>query len=86
MTPSIRGLKVDQSLDVRGLPSPEAYHQALARLQTMAENEVLELHLDDGEALRTVPFALRAEGHEILVSEPANAGVRLLVRKRALLV
>ena len=86
MTPSIRGLRVDQSLDVRGVPSPGGYHQALTRLQAMAENEVLELHLDDGEALRTVPFALRAEGHEILVSEPANAGVRLLVRKRALLV
>ena len=86
MTPSIRGLRVDQSLDARGLPSPEGYHQALARLQTMAENEVLELHLDDGEALRTVPFALRADGHEILVSEPANGGARLLVRKRALLV
>ena len=85
MTPSIRGLRVDQSLDVRGLPSPEGYRRAVAQLQGMAENEVLELHLDDGESLRTVPFALRAEGHEILVSEPANTGVRLLVRKRALL-
>ena len=36
------------------------------------------------EALSTIPFGLRAEGHEILVSEPMNGGVRLLVRKRAL--
>ena len=83
MIPSIRGLRVDQSLDVRGVAKPDGYHQAVARLQGMAENEVLELYIDEGEPLRTIPFGLRAEGHEIVVSEPANEGVRLLVRKRA---
>ena len=62
---------------------PSAYHQAIEALAQMAEHDVLELYLDDGDPLRTIPFGLRAEGHEILVSEPANNGVRLLVRKRA---
>ena len=86
MTPSIRGLRIDRSLDVRGLEGPVGYHKAVELLQGMAENAVLELYLDDGEALRSIPFALRAEGHEILISEPAAGGVRLLVRKRPLLV
>ena len=87
MTPSIGGkLRVDQSLDVRGIEGPVGYAQAVQRLQAMAENEVLELYIDDGEPLRTLPFGLRAEGHEILVSEPANRGVRLLVKKRSLLL
>ena len=64
---------------------PASYHAAVGRLNAMAENEILELHIDDGESLRTIPFGLRAEGHEILVSEPAANGVRLLVRKRSLL-
>ena len=81
MTPS--KLQVDQSLDVRGLDSPTSYHKAVERLQGMADNEVLELSLDEGESLRTLPFALRADGHEIVVSEPVQQGVRLLVRKRA---
>ena len=84
-SPSIRGLRVDQSLDIRGVERPAAYQQAVERLQAMEENHVLELHLDEGEPLRTIPFGLRAEGHEILVSEPATPGVRLLVRKRSLL-
>lgn len=84
MTPSVGKLRVDQSLDVRGLERPASYTQAVARLQAMAENDVLELYIDEGEALNTIPFGLRAEGHEILVSEPANHGVRLLVRKRIL--
>ena len=83
MTPETPRLHVDQSLDIRGVASPEGYHLAVERLREMAEREVLELSLDEGESLRTIPFGLRAEGHEILVSEPANNGVRLLVRKRA---
>lgn len=78
-------LQVDQSLDMRTAEGPNAYQQARARLQEMAEHQVLELYIDEGEPLRTIPFGLRADGHEILVSEPANAGVRLLVRKRALI-
>ena len=84
MDQSLQGLKVDQSLDVRGITRPESYLKALERLGQMAENEVLELYLDEGEPLRTIPFGLRAEGHDILVSEPVNNGVRLLVRKRSL--
>ena len=78
-------LKVDQSLDIRGLPAPEGYHAAVDRLHTMAENDVLELSIDEGKALETIPFGLRAEGHEILISEPAPKGVRLLIKKRNLL-
>ena len=81
---SIGKLRVDQSLDVRGIERPASYAQAVARLQAMAEHDVLELYIDEGEALNTLPFGLRAEGHEILVSEPAQQGVRLLVRKRSL--
>lgn len=83
MTPSTKGLRVDRSLDVRGILGPDGYHQAVTSLQQMQENDVLELYIDDGDPLRTIPFGLRAEGHEILVSEPATAGVRLLVRKRS---
>ena len=82
MTPS--GLRVDHSLDVRGLPGPESYRKAVEQLKALAENEVLELSIDEGEPLSTIPFGLRAEGHEILVSEPLQTGVRLLVRKRLL--
>ena len=85
MNPATKGLRVDRSLDARGIASPDGYHKAVEQLQAMAENEVLELYIDEGESLRAIPFELRAEGHEIVVSEPANHGVRLLVRKRTLL-
>lgn len=83
MTPS--KLRVDQSLDARGIKSPVAYQRALDALKPMDDNDVLELYIDEGEALRAIPYALRAESHEIVVSEPAQQGIRLLVRKRPLL-
>jgi TusA-related sulfurtransferase len=83
MSSSVRKLRVDHTLDVRTRPAPDSYHAAVEKLNAMADEQVLELYIDDGEALRTVPFGLRAEGHEIIVSEPAPTGVRLLVRKRA---
>ncbi|MBI1992022.1 MAG: sulfurtransferase TusA family protein [Candidatus Omnitrophica bacterium] len=85
MASSIGKFPVDQSLDARGMEGPATYSQAIQRLQAMAENDVLELYIDEGGPLLTIPFGLRAEGHEIVVSEPANRGVRLLVRKRSLL-
>ena len=86
MTSSVNRLRVDQSLDTRGLPNPDNYHAAVKQLQGMADQDILELHIDDGQALEALPFALRADGHEILVSEPALQGVRLLVRKRSAIV
>ena len=85
MSTFTRGLRVDQSLDVRATAHPASYHAAVSRLNAMTENEILELYIDDGDSLRTIPFGLRAEGHEILVSEPAPDGVRLLIRKRGLI-
>ncbi len=78
-------MRVDHSLDVRGKKSADSYRKAVAQLKTMAENAILELSIDDGTSLRTIPFGLRAEGHELLISEPMKDGVRLLVRKRSLL-
>ena len=80
-----RALRVDQSLDGRNTDGPKAYTTAAEKLHGMEEDHVLELYLDEGEPLRTIPFALRADGHEILISEPATPGVRLLVRRRALI-
>ncbi len=85
MESSFQGLNVDQSIDIRGVERPASYLKTVERLGQMAEHEVLEVYLDEGEALRTIPFGLRAEGHEILVSEPIQNGVRLLIRKRNLL-
>lgn len=80
---SKKQLRVESSLDVRGVDIPGNYLKAKEALEALKDEQVLELYLDEGESLRRLPFGLRAEGHEIIVSEPAKQGVRLLIRKRA---
>jgi TusA-related sulfurtransferase len=84
MQPFIQGLKVDASVDLRGIEPPACYQQAREMLARMPEEHVLELHVDEGDVLRSLPYGLRADGHEILVSEPTTQGIRMLVRKRSL--
>ena len=81
---SIQGLRVDATLDLRGIDPPAGYQKAREKLSGLEEEHVLEIHVEEA-ALRTLPFGLRADGHEILVSEPTMQGVRMLVRKRSLL-
>ena len=82
---SVQGLRVDASLDLRGKTPPECYGKTREQLARMVEDQILEICVDEGEVLRTLPFGLRADGHEILISEPMSGGVRMLVRKRSLL-
>ena len=79
---SVQKLRVDRSLDIRGVEGPADYLKVRETLATLKDDQELELYLDEGEPLRRIPFGIRAEGHEIVVSEPATEGVRLLVRKR----
>jgi TusA-related sulfurtransferase len=82
---SVQGLRVDATLDLRGKTPPECYSKTREQLARMVEDHILEVCVDEGEVLRTLPFGLRADGHEILISEPMSGGVRMLVRKRSLL-
>ena len=85
MAQDTQRFQVDQSIDLRGVDRGDAFRKARERLQAMTENQILELHLDEGETLRSLPFGLRADGHEIVISEPAKEGVRLLVNLANLL-
>ena len=59
------------------------YVRVKLRLETLAAGQVLEAFVDEGQASRNVPRSAAEEGHEVLLTEPAAAGVvRVLIRKR----
>ncbi|MEE9604040.1 MAG: sulfurtransferase TusA family protein [Candidatus Scalindua sp.] len=48
----------------------------------MMENEqVLEVTLDDGEAMRNVPRSIKEEGHKIIKVEKLDGGYKLFIKK-----
>jgi TusA-related sulfurtransferase len=69
-----------EHLDLRGVRCPTNAARALVRLEAMAPDEVLELLLDDGEPIASVPASLHEQGHRVLTQERAGPAWRLLVR------
>ncbi len=68
---------------VTGLECPMNYVRVKLRLETLADGQVLEALVDEGQAAQNVPRSAREEGHEVLLTESQGAGVvRVLIRKR----
>jgi TusA-related sulfurtransferase len=64
-------------VDLRGVPCPMNWVRARVALEEMAPGEVLELHLDEGEPLDSVPRSAAEDGHDVTV-----AGTLVRVVKR----
>ena len=54
-----------QRLDLRGVPCPMNWVRARLELERMTAGDVLELELDDGEPLESVPRSAEEDGHEV---------------------
>ena len=64
-------------LDLTGVPCPMNWVRTRLALESMAEGELLEVRLDPGEPLRSVPLSAREDGHDVRVDD----GVVTIVRR-----
>ena len=64
------------ALDLRGVPCPLNWVRARLTLETMSAGETLDLLLDDGEPLESVPRSAAEDGHRVEVN-----GSRVTVTK-----
>lgn len=51
------------------------------KLEEMETGQVLEVFLDDGEPMRSVPRSIKEEGHKIVQVENVGKGYKLLIKK-----
>ena len=68
-------------LDLRGTPCPLNWVKTKLRLEQMEEGELLEVVLDDGDAIRNVPRSVKTEGHKVVKVTPVGADFSLLIEK-----
>ena len=73
-------IKQDFTIDLRGIPCPLNFVKTKIRLDKMQKDEILEVLLDSGEAIESVPPSVTEEGHEILKNEKIDSYYRLLIR------
>ena len=72
----------DERLDLRGVLCPTNFVHTKLKLEEMELGQVLELVLDDGEPMRSVPRSIKGEGQRVVgVEKLPDNSYRLLVRK-----
>jgi tRNA 2-thiouridine synthesizing protein A len=75
------GIKIDQRLDLQGVPCPLNFVKTKLKLETMGGGKVLEVVLDDGEPITNVTASVKEEGHQILGVEKTAGHWKLIIRK-----
>jgi len=74
---------IKKSIDLAGVVCPLNFVKTKAALYDLASGDVLEVVLDEGDAILNVPRSLKDEGHGILKVTPLDDGTkfRVLVKK-----
>lgn len=74
-------IKPDFKIDLRGVKCPLNFVKAKVQLDKMQTNQILEVLLDFGEAVESVPPSVIEEGHKILFKEEIDDYCKLLICK-----
>ena len=72
-------LRVDERLDLRGVLCPMNFVKAKLKLEELEPGQTLELVLDDGEPMRSVPRSIKEEGHKVVSVEKLDGSAYRLV-------
>ena len=75
-------IKINQTLDLKGVPCPMNFVKTKLKLEEMTAGEVLEVILDDGDPIKNVSASVKEEGHKILKVEEINGHWKLIVKKQ----
>ena len=71
----------DITLDLRSIACPLNFVKTKIQLEKMQCQEKLEVLLDSGEAIESVPPSVIEEGHLILNIEPVQNYFKVLIQK-----
>ncbi|MEE9201544.1 MAG: sulfurtransferase TusA family protein [Candidatus Brocadiales bacterium] len=71
----------NETIDLRSVLCPMNFVKTKLKLEEMETGEILEVFLDDGEPMRSVPRSLKEEGHKIIKVDNLGKEYRILVRK-----
>ena len=71
--------KPDFILDLRGVACPLNFVKTKMQLEKMQNGQKLEVLLDSGEAIESVPRSVIEEGHKIIIQEKIENYFKVLI-------
>lgn len=74
-------MQVDKKIDLRGVECPLNFVKTKIQLDEMEKGQILEVLLDSGEAIESVPPSVIEEGHSILLQEKVEDYFRVLIQR-----
>jgi tRNA 2-thiouridine synthesizing protein A len=75
--------KINSHLDLQGICCPLNYVKTKLALEALEEGQILEVILDQGEAMMNVPRSLKSDGHRVVsVENLGNGSFRVLIEKK----
>lgn len=77
----MEGIRIDKTIDLRGVNCPLNYVKTKVKLEKMEVGQVLEVLLDDGEPIVHVPRSIKEDGHKIIEINQIENYFRVLVEK-----
>ncbi len=69
-------------LDLSGVPCPINFVKTKLKLEKLTSGDTLEVLLDDGEPISSVPRAVKDEGHKVLKVEPEGKQYKVLIERK----
>ena len=80
----MEGVNIAQTLDLRELDCPLHYVKTKLKLEEMKVGQILEISLDDEEAISNISRSAKEEGHKILeVKQIKNYFIILVERQNS---
>lgn len=73
--------EIKRKLDLQGVSCPMNFVKTKIALEKLDAGELLEVILDEGDAMLNVPRSLKEEGHRIIRVEPLGETFRVIIEK-----
>ncbi len=72
---------IKKKIDLHGVACPMNFVRTKAALADLLAGELLEVILDEGEAMLNVPRSVKDEGHQVVKVENLGETFRVVIRK-----
>jgi TusA-related sulfurtransferase len=78
-------VKADDFIDITKVVCPITFVKVKVALESLTDGQILEVKLNDGEALQNVPHSVKDEGHKVIeVNQNSDGTFTLFVEKGGL--
>ncbi len=72
---------IKQKIDLHGVTCPMNFVKTKMALSSLVAGDLLEVILDEGEAILNVPRSVKEEGHQVVKVENLGETFRVVIRK-----